>query len=230
MMANSSTGLMSFDFFLAFLSIASASALRLALSASLTASSRSISSSSPVDAFATVSMSLSFSVISDAGLQRLCLYESQRKSRIRRLLFPGNSLVPLPIIWQYRLRTLVGLKTTTQSHDGQSHPSVSNMALHRTAPGPALSNHSSVSFLSGLVPFTSLAPGIRSASSCAMLISGQNTTVFLALACVCIAFAICGRYGSSVAAMLPTSKSPIETLTDDMSISSGMVLAAISHR
>ena len=175
---NSSSGLTSFDFFRFCLANASASALRLASSASVTAPNRSISSS--FDAFVTVSMSCSLSAARQAGLQRLCLPDNHRKSRINRFSFPGDNLVPRPTIWQYSDRIFVGLSTTTQSHDGQSHPSVNSIALQSTAPGPALSNQSRISFLSVLVPLTSFAPGIIPVSSCAMLISGQNTTVFLA--------------------------------------------------
>ena len=50
---------------------------------------------------------------------------------------PGERRVPRPTIWLYRLRTLVGRSTTTQSTEGQSQPSVSSMELHSTLYLPA---------------------------------------------------------------------------------------------
>ena len=175
-------------------------------------------------------MSSSLSVARQAGLQRLCFLQSHKKSKISKFSLPGCNLVPLPIICAYKLRIFVGRSTTTQSTDGQSHPSVKSIALQRTEPLPALSNHSRTSFRSELFPFTSLAPGIIPASSCAILISGQKTTVFLSDANSLIASAICGRYGVRVSAMESTWKSPTETFTSLISISSGTVNALILQR
>ena len=50
----------------------------------------------------------------------------------QQVLFAFVQAVPRPTIWLYRLRTLVGRSTTTQSTLGQSQPSVSSMLLHST--------------------------------------------------------------------------------------------------
>ena len=79
-----------------------------------------------------------------------------RKSRSSRSSLPGNSRVPRPTIWLYRLRTLVGRRTTTQSTLGQSQPSVSSMELHRTLYFPP-SKSLRTSARSWLLPLTSAA-------------------------------------------------------------------------
>ena len=187
------------------------------------ASSRWVTTSSPASAAAS-SMSSGhpvwarFSVIwratvrssqtRSAGRHSSCLSVIHKKSSKSRSLLPGESRVPRPTIWLYRLRTLVGRSTTTQSTEGQSQPSVSSMELHSTLYLPA-SKSASTCLRSSLWPLTSAARKpwafSRSRNFWLVLISGRNTTVLRSLQRWAISAAICSRYGSSAVPRSPTA-------------------------
>ena len=94
---------------------------------------------------------------------------------------PGNRRVPRPTIWLYRLRILVGRSTTTQSTEGQSHPSVRSMELHKTLYRPSLNSRRTWA-RSALPPLTSAArkPWLlrMSRNFWEVFTRGRNTTVF----------------------------------------------------
>ncbi len=168
-----------------------------------------------------------------AGWQSSCRSVCHRKSRRRRYSFPGCSLVPLPTIWLYRLRTRVGRSTTMQSTDGQSQPSVRSMELHRTLYSP-LSNASRISARSLLSPLTSAALNPRSVRMSRnfrlVFTRGRNTTVFRSVQYFFISSAIWYRYGSSAVATSPAFKSPDWMETPDRSSFNGMVRAFIGDK
>ena len=81
----------------------------------------------------------SFSQIRLAGWHNSCRSVCHKKSSNSRWSFPvsGDNRVPRPTIWQYRLRTFVGRRTTMQFTDGQSQPSVRSIELQSTLYFPA---------------------------------------------------------------------------------------------
>ena len=91
---------------------------------------------------------------------------------------------------------LVGLSTITQSTDGQSHPSVSSILLHRTL-YLLLSKSFKISARSSLLPLTSAALNPWrfniSLNFCDVFTSGRKTTDFLFLQYFSISLAICSR-------------------------------------
>ena len=131
-----------------------------------------------------------------AGRHSSCLSVIHKKSRSSRSVLPGESRVPRPTIWLYRLRTLVGRSTTTQSTLGQSQPSVSSMELHSTLYLPA-SKSASTALRSVLWPLTSAARNpwefSRSRNFWLVLMRGRNTTVLRPLQRWAISAAICSR-------------------------------------
>ena len=88
------------------------------------------------------------------GRQRLCVAPCQRKSGTYRFFFPRNNRVPRPIFWIYLSVERVGVRSTTQSTEGSSHPSVSRDELHITDPLPLCENLCIISALSFDFPLT----------------------------------------------------------------------------
>ena len=194
----------------------------ISLSFSAKACSRSATTSDS-DSFSSSSISIgtaessSFSVIffamsssllmRCAGRHNSCRSVFQRKSSSSTFSFPLCNRVPRPTIWLYKARDLVARRTIMQSTDGQSHPSVRSILLHRTLYFPS-SKSLRTSALSWLLPFTSAAlkPYLRRYRQNFLLVStrGKNTTVFRSLAYVTISSAILSRYGSRAVPSSPT--------------------------